>query len=173
MRTLHRIALACLALAACAAPQVQPPPSGRTPYLAQCSSGAGPSGTDSATANNAGEATLQVRGQSGQHVLHVPAGAAAPGTVFILTALQPPRVGVEAHVRGQAAYNFLNGRRATLRLNAQHCTAEEYGKLASPTILRLERDGSLTALPSQPGTGEGRSLSAELPSLSGYLIGSN
>lgn len=172
MRT-FRIALACIALAACAPHQVQPPPPAGRPYLAQCSSASAPAGTDSATANNAGEATLQVRGPAGQHILHVPAGAARPGTVFILTALAPPRVGVEAHARGQATYSFLNGRRATLRLNAQHCTAAEYGKLTSPTILRLARDGSLTALPSQPAPTAGRVLSAELPTLSGYLIGSN
>lgn len=173
MRTLQRVALACLVLAACAPPPVPPPPSNGTPFLAQCSSTSGPVGTDSATANNAGEATLQVAGTAGHHVLHVPAGAAAPGTVFILTALAPPRVGVEAHVRGQATYNFLDGRRATLRLTGQHCTEEEFGKLRSPTILRLERDGSLTALASAPGHESPRVLSTELPSLSGYAIGSN
>jgi len=173
MRTLHRVTLGCMILAACA-PSAEPgPPAGRTAYLAQCSSPGGPAGTDSAVANNAGEATLQVRGTAGQHVLHVPAGAAQPGTVFILTALPAPEVGVEAHVRGQESYSFLNGRRATLRINAQHCTTEEFGKLRAPTILRVERDGALTALPSQPGAGEPRSLSAELPSLSRYAIGSN
>ncbi len=173
MRTVHRVVLACFVLAACAPPPEPPPPSNGTPSLAQCSSPSGPAGTDSATANNVGEATLQVRGAAGQHVLQVPAGAAQPGTVFILTALQPPRVGVEAHVRGQDTYTFLNGRRATLRLNAQHCTEEEFGKLRSPTILRLERDGSLTALASKPAQESGRVLSTELPSLSGYVIGSN
>jgi hypothetical protein len=173
MRTLHRIALACFLVAACAPPPMPGPPQGRTPYLAQCSSTGGPSGTDSAVANNAGEATLQVRGQSGQHILHVPAGAARPGTVFILTALPAPEVGVEAHVRGDDAYKFLDGRRATLRINAEHCTTEEYAKLASPTILRVETNGTLTAVPSRPAAGVARSLSAELPSLSRYAIGSN
>lgn len=170
MRILHRVALASLALAACQGPN-QPLPRG--PYLAECASTAGPTGTDSAIANSAGSVTVQLRGAGGQHVLQVPAGGAQPGTVFILTALPAPRVGVEAHVRGQQTYNFLNGQRATLRINAQHCTAEEYGKLRSPTILRLERDGSLTPVASQPGQEGARSLSAELPSLSGYVIGSN
>jgi hypothetical protein len=173
MRTLHRVTLACLLLAACAPSPDPGPPAGRTTILAQCSSPGGPVGTDSAVANNAGEATLQVRGAAGQHILHVPAGAAQPGTVFVLTALPVPQVGVEAHVSGQESYSFLNGRRATLRINAQHCTTEEYGKLRAPTILRVERDGSLTALPSQPGGSEARSLSTELPTLSRYAIGSN
>ncbi|HEX8211187.1 MAG TPA: hypothetical protein VF584_13515 [Longimicrobium sp.] len=173
MRTLHRITLACLILAACAPSPEPGPPARRTSLLAQCSSREGPAGTDSAVANNAGEATLQVRGAAGQHVLHVPAGAAEPGTVFILTAMAPPNVGVEAHVRGQGTYSFLNGRRATLRIDAEHCTTEEYGKLPSPTILRVGRDGALTPLPSRPGEGGARSLSAELPTLSGYAIGSN
>ncbi|HEX8673485.1 MAG TPA: hypothetical protein VF710_16430 [Longimicrobium sp.] len=170
MRTLHRITLASLILAACNGPN-QPNPRG--PYLAECASTAGPTGTDSAIASDAGSVTVQVRGGGGQHVLQVPAGGAQPGTVFILTALPAPRVGVEAHVRGQETYKFLNGQRATLRINAQHCTTDEYGKLRSPTILRVERDGSFTAVSSQPGAGEARSLSAELPSLSGYAIGSN
>jgi hypothetical protein len=174
MRTLHRITLACLALAACAPPpEPPPPPSNRTPVLAHCASTEGPAGTDTVTANSAGEATLQVRGPVGQHILHVPAGAARPGTVFILTALAPPRVGVEAHAAGQEPYNFLNGHRARLQLSAQQCTEAEWGKLASPAILRIGLDSMLTALPSQPEGGSRRMLSTELPSLSGYAIGSN
>ncbi|HEY0153130.1 MAG TPA: hypothetical protein VGB92_14090 [Longimicrobium sp.] len=170
MRTLHRITLASMILAACGGPN-QPTPRG--PYLAECASTAGPAGTDSAIATATGPVTVVVRGGGGQHVLQVPAGAAQPGTVFILTALPAPQVGVEAHVRGQDTYTFLNGQRATLRINAQHCTTEEYGKLRAPTILRVERDGSFTVLPSQPAPTGGRSLSAELPSLSRYAIGSN
>ncbi|HEX8454101.1 MAG TPA: hypothetical protein VF647_18585 [Longimicrobium sp.] len=170
MRTLHRAILASLLLAACNGSNN---PVARGPYIAQCASTAGPAGTDSVVANDAGSATLQVRGAAGQHVLQVPAGAAQPGTVFILTALPAPRVGVEAHVRGQESYSFLNGRRATLRISAQQCTPEEYGRLASPTILRQERDGSLKAVSSLPVQGEPRVLTAELPSLSGYLVGSN
>lgn len=170
MRTLHRAALACLALAACNGPNHPTP---RGPYLAECTSTAGPSGTDSAIANKAGSATVLVRGATGSHVLQVPAGAADSGTVFILTAMKPPRVGVEAYVRGQPTYTFRNGLSATLRISAQQCTAEEFGRLRSPTILRLERDSSLTALPSQLGSEGARSVSTQLPSLSGYVVGSN
>jgi hypothetical protein len=170
MRTFYRIALACLVVAGCGGNNHPAP---RQPYLAQCASNSAPAGSDSAIANDAGSATLQVRGQAGQHVLQVPAGGAKPGTVFILTALPAPQVGVEAHVRGQETYTFLEGKRATLRLNAQHCTAEEYGKLASPTILRVERDNSLTPLTSRPEANAARVLSVELPSLSGYAVGSN
>lgn len=170
MRILHRIALASLVLAACQGPNNPTP---RQPYLAQCASTAGPTGTDSATADNAGGATLQVRGGGGQHVLQVPAGAARPGTVFILTALPAPQVGVEAHVRGSDTYTFLDGKRATLRINAQHCTVEEYRKLADPTILRVGVNGTLTSVDTRPEAGVARSLSAELPSLSRYAIGSN
>jgi hypothetical protein len=104
-------------------------------------------------------------------MLQVPPGGAKPGTVFILTALPTPRVGVEAHVRGEDSYTFLGGRRATLRLTAQHCTEGEFGQLTSPTILRIERDSTLTVLPSRRDPGSGRILWTELPSLSGYAIG--
>jgi len=171
MRILHRIALACVALAACAPPPAPPPPSNRTPVLAHCSSTEGPAGADTVAANSAGEATLRVSGAAGQHILHVPAGAAQPTTVFILTALAPPRVGVEAHVAGQETYNFLNGRRAKLQLSAQQCTDAEWGRLTSPAIVRIGPDSTLTMLPSQPEGGPRRILSTELPSLSGYAIG--
>jgi len=176
MRTLApRLALALLAAASScgplsppvAPPSPPPPAAGLRPVAC---AGARPQETVTATANAQGAATLVMAGPRGQHMLRIPPRAARPGTVFTMTPLPAPSVGVDIRADGRDSYTFLEGR-ATLALSGEHCSDGEWGRVKGHVVARLGENTPRAV--SAPGAARGKRVQAELGSLSGYAVSGN
>jgi hypothetical protein len=115
---------------------------------------------------------LDIVGPRGRHRLSIPPGAVTKETTFVLTARASQNVEVEAYAEGHKTFAFANGRRATLRLDAEHCPAA-FDRLERKQIFRVEANGLVPVGGSTVGVGPLRkaALKTDLPTLSGYALG--
>ncbi|CAA9297050.1 MAG: hypothetical protein AVDCRST_MAG68-74 [uncultured Gemmatimonadetes bacterium] len=177
MRTpLHSSALLFVALASatCATGPIDPE-RGRAPAarLLVCTAADAPAGSvKEVVGPESGRVELDIVGPRGRHRLTIPPGAVTEQTTFILSAKASETVEVEAHAEGHTTFAFANGRRATLRLDAEHCPAA-FDRLERRQIFRREANGLVPVGGSTIGIGPLRkaALKTELPTLSGYALG--
>lgn len=180
MRTpLHtRSAVLCaslvLAAATCATRPVSPgEPGEQAARLLVCTPTDAPTGSvRKVVGPDSGRVELEIVGRRGRHRLSIPPGAVTEETTFILTARALETVEVEAHAEGRDTFAFANGRRATLRLDAEHCPAA-FDRLERKQIFRRVGNDLVPVGGSPIGIGPLRkaALQTELPTLSGYALG--
>ncbi len=115
---------------------------------------------------------LEIAGPRGTHRLTIPRGAVTRETAFTLTARASQNVEVEARAEGHETFAFANGKRATLRLDAENCAAA-FDRLERKQIFRREGARLVPVGGSGVGLGPFRkaALKTELPTLSGYALG--
>lgn len=176
MRTLlhARSLLLCTGLALATVTCASVAPDGNVtqgPGLLVCTATGAPTGSVTKVVGpDSGPTVLEIGGPRG-HRLTIPPGAVTEETTFVLTAVPSDRVQVEAHAVGHETFAFANGRRATLRLSAEHCPAA-FDRLQRKQVFRVEGSTLVPVGGSVEGTGPGRrALRTELPTLSGYAVG--